>query len=152
MDFYGTQELCAKQLKMPQILICPAYCIGQPDNYVLRFRYTHALCTKRGPPLEFIIQRGYASRFHQPKRDPFNHKGGQPLGTISMDLAVHQIFPSWKPLRVLLYKTCSCLAFYIIDYHDFQQRDIQRLDLQLPPFTQSLTSLLNNAMHNTVVG
>ena len=30
--------------------------------------------------------------------------------------------------------------------------DVTRLDLQLPPFTQSLTSLLNNAMHNTVVG
>ena len=29
--------------------------------------------------------------------------------------------------------------------------DVTRLDLQLPPFTQSLTSLLNNAMHNTVV-
>ena len=43
---------------------------------------------KRGPPLEFINQRGSTSRFHQPKRDPINQKRGPPLGTISMDLAI----------------------------------------------------------------
>ena len=42
---------------------------------------------KMSLPLEFINQRGYTSRFHQPKRDPINQKGGPPLGTISMDLA-----------------------------------------------------------------
>ena len=34
-------------------------------------------------------KRGSASRFYQPKRDPINQKGGPPLGTISMDLAVY---------------------------------------------------------------
>ena len=62
---------------------------------------------KRRPPLEFInikppqnsstkgvrlqissTKRGFASRFHQSKRDPINQKGGPPQGTISMDLAV----------------------------------------------------------------
>ena len=42
--------------------------------------------SKRGPPIESINQRGSASRFHQPKRDLINPKGGLPLGTISMDL------------------------------------------------------------------
>ena len=33
-------------------------------------------------------KRVSASRFHQPKRDSINQKGGPPLGTTSMDLAV----------------------------------------------------------------
>ena len=35
---------------------------------------------------------GSASRFHQSKRDPINQKGGPPLETISIDLAVDIIF------------------------------------------------------------
>ena len=32
-----------------------------------------------------------ASRFYQPKREPINQKGGPPIGTISMDLAVSNL-------------------------------------------------------------
>ena len=47
-------------------------------------------------PMEVRLQisstkRGSTSRFHQPNRDSINQKGGPPLGTISMDLVVLEI-------------------------------------------------------------
>ena len=77
-----------------------------------------------GPPLEFInihppkgvrLQNSSAkgcpppSSFHQPKRDLINQKGGPPLGTISMDLAV-PTYLLWFARNFMRFRKCFCFV------------------------------------------